>query len=188
LSAWPSHWQLHRAARWIDDGGVIAYPTEAVYGIGCDPADAGAVARLLALKQRPADKGLILVASRRRQLERWLRPQAPNRVERLEATWPGPVTWLIEAAPGCPPWLTGAHDTLAVRVSAHPVVRRLCDLLDRAIVSTSANISTRRPARSPLEVRLQFGNRLDFVLPGPLGGRQRPTEIRDLASGRLVRE
>jgi L-threonylcarbamoyladenylate synthase len=183
----PSHWQLHRAACWIREGGVVAYPTEAVFGLGCDPDNPLATARLLALKHRPWQKGLILVASTLQQLEPWIQPLTDYRLRKLHKSWPGPFTWLVPASGNCPAWLTGDHDTLAVRVSAHPLVRCLCDTLGGAIVSTSANASGQRPARSVLEVRLQFGERIDFVLPGELGDQQQPSRIRDLASGRVIR-
>jgi len=183
----PSNWQLQTATRWIQAGGVIAYPTEAVFGLGCDPANRNAVQRLLALKNRCWRKGLILVASERRQLEPWLEKICDSWSSQLDESWPGPTTWLIPAARICPDWLSGEHLTLAVRVSAHPVVRQLCDRLDGAIVSTSANASGQRPARSVLDIRLKFGSRIDFVLPGSLGGQRQPTEIRDLASGQFIR-
>ncbi len=184
----PSHWQLHAAAHWIRAGGVIAYPTEAVFGLGCDPADWNAVERLLALKNRSWRKGLILIASERRQLEPWLEKIREGWSRQLDNSWPGPTTWLLPAARDCPNWLRGEHDTLAVRVTTHPVVRRLCDILDGAIVSTSANTSGQRPARSMLDIRLRFGTRIDFVLPGSLGGQKHATQIRDMASGQIIRE
>lgn len=187
MSAVPSHWQLYNAARWIKTGGVIAYPTEAVYGLGCDPANRTAVERLLSLKNRPVDKGLILIASSQEQLGKWLQDIPANWQKRLDRSWPGPVTWLVPAASGCPEWLTGKHATLAVRVTAHPLVRQLCGFLDSAIVSTSANRSGQSPARTGLQVGLRFGRQIDFVLPGPLGGLHGPTEIRDLVSGCVIR-
>jgi len=187
LSAVPSHWQLHSAARCIKRGGIIAYPTEAVFGLGCDPANQLAVAKLLALKNRPWQKGLILVAASLQQLEPWLQTLSDNSLQQLDKSWPGPTTWLLPASSSCPNWLTGTHDTLAVRISAHPLVRRLCDILRGPVVSTSANSSGQRPARSVLEIRLRFGTRIDFVLPGMLGSQEKPTQIRDLASGKLIR-
>lgn len=184
----PSAWQLHLAARWIRSGGVIAYPTEAVFGLGCDPANAEAVQRVLTLKNRSWRQGLILIASQQRQLEPWLQNIPDSWAGELDNSWPGPTTWLLPAARHCPRWLTGEHDTLAVRVTAHPVVRRLCAIVDGAIVSTSANRSGQRPARSVLDIRLRFGTEIDFVLPGSLGGQRRPTEIRDMASGQFIRE
>lgn len=184
----PSDWQLHNAARIIKAGGVIAYPTEAVFGLGCDPGNADAVFRLLDLKHRSQDKGLILIASEWQQLAGWLQTVPAELQRRLEKSWPGPVTWLIPAADRCPRWLTGKHQTLAVRVTAHPLVRRLCARTSSALVSTSANRAGKMPARSVLQVKLQFGNELDLVLPGQTGGLSRPTEIRDLESGRLIRD
>jgi len=178
---------LYTAARWISSGGVIAYPTEAVFGLGCDPANRDAVQRLLALKKRCWRKGLILIASDQRQLEPWLGRISDGWSRQLDKSWPGPTTWLLPAARDCPSWLIGEHDTLAVRVSAHPLVRQLCEFLDGAIVSTSANTSGQRPARSMLDIRLQFGTRIDFVLPGSLGGQKQTTQIRDMASGQLIR-
>lgn len=188
MIAFPSAWQLHNAARTIRAGGVIAYPTEAVFGLGCDPGDGEAVKRLLELKHRPLEKGLILIASEWNQLARWLQKIPVAWRKRLDYSWPGPVTWLIPAAEDCPHWLTGKHATLAVRVTAHPVVRNLCERVNGAIVSTSANRAGKEPARSVLQVRLQFGQQLDFVLPGQLGKLTQPTEIRDLASGRILRK
>lgn len=187
MNGLPSQWQLHRAASCIRAGGIIAYPTEAVFGLGCDPANPAAIKRLLELKQRAIRKGLILVASDWQQLAAWIKPLPLSARRRINQSWPGPTTWLLPAARDCPRWLTGEHDTLAVRVTAHPVVRRLCDIVDGAIVSTSANRSGQRPARSVLDTRLRFGTEIDFVLPGALGGQQRPTEIRDMASGQFIR-
>lgn len=179
--------RLRMAALWARAGGVIAYPTEAVFGLGCDPADPLAVSRLLAIKRRPVGKGLILVAADWAQLQPWLRPLPPAQLQRLQHSWPGPVTWLVPAAADCPRWLTGDHATLAVRISDHPLVRSLCRKAGTALVSTSANISSLPPARTLLEVQLRFATRIDYLLPGPLGGRSQPSTIRDLASGRTRR-
>lgn len=180
-------WQLRLARRVVDAGGIVAYPTEGVYGLGCDPLNAEAVARLLAIKQRDAARGFILIASKREQLSPYLEP-LPEAVERNVAeTWPGPVTWILPAAAGVAPELTGGRDTIAARVTAHPLVRALCGTCDRALVSTSANLSGRPAARSALQVRRRLGGAVDFVLSGPLGGRSRPTEIRDATTGLILR-
>lgn len=168
-------------------GAVIAYPTEAVYGLGCDPLDAAAVARLLDLKQRPASAGLILIAADFAQLEPFLEPLSPALRRTVFATWPGPVTWLLPARPEVPVWLRGQHDSLAVRVTAHAGSAALCRAFGGALVSTSANPHGRTPARTPLQLHRYFGNDLGYLLPGPLGGRLRPSEIRDGRSGQIVR-
>lgn len=179
--------QLREAVRALRCGGVIAYPTEAVYGLGCDPLNPDAVLRLLNLKRRPMDKGLILVAADFAQLQPYLLPLAATLAQQVRASWPGPVTWLLPVPPQVPVWLRGRHDSLAVRVSAHPVVRALCTAFGGPIVSTSANPTGQRPARDPLTVRRLFAGSVDCILHAPLGGLGRPTEIRDGRTGRLVR-
>lgn len=182
-----SPWQVHEAARALRAGGVIAYPTEAVYGVGCNPLDARAVLRLLELKRRPLEKGVILIAADFAQLEPYVGPLSETLRRKVLATWPGPVTWLLPVPDSVPVWLRGSHDSLAVRVTAHPLAAALCRQFGGAIVSTSANISARPPARNPLTVQRVFGDRLDFILHGPLGGLDKPTEIRDGRSDRVVR-
>lgn len=177
---------LRRATRLLREGSVIAYPTEAVYGLGCDPLNAAAVQRLLAIKQRPSAKGLILIASRFDQLCPFVRVPDDALRQRLENTWPGPVTWLLPANPATPGWLRGRHRTLAVRVTAHPLAAALCVAFGGPIVSTSANSSGRPPARSALQARLRCPG-VDLVVHGRTGGLDQPTEIRDAVSGATVR-
>lgn len=178
---------LKRALRVLQAEGVIAYPTEAVFGLGCRPDAATAVARILCMKGRAAHKGLILVASDVGQI----RPLVENtRVpwDSVLPTWPGPVTWILPAAPGVlPSWITGGRPGVAVRVSAHPVIRALCDAAG-PLISTSANPSNRPPARNVLQVLRYFSHEVDFIVPGELGGARRPSEIRDALSGQILRE
>jgi len=179
-------WPLRRARKAVWDGGVIAYPTEAVFGLGCDPLNAGAVAKLLAIKQRDAGKGFILIAADIIQLDPFM--DLPGKLrEQLLKTWPGPVTWVVPAAPGVPDWLTGGRDTLAVRVTAHPVARDLCAATGFALTSTSANLSSHPPSRSALAVRRLLRNKLDYILSGSVGPQRKPTEIRDALTGTLLR-
>lgn len=168
-------------------GGLIAYPTEAVYGLGCDPMNQGAVQRLLRLKQRPWQKGVILIAASIEQLQPYIQPIDPACQCKLDATWPGPNTWLIPASDDCPEWIRGSHTTVAVRVTAHPLVRGLCHAFGGAIVSTSANHAGKPPARSPLQVMQALGAEVDYCLHGALGGQSNPTAIRDLLTGQLLR-
>ncbi len=187
MKHFPSNWRVSQAARCIRHGGIVAYPTEAVFGLGCDPSNPYAVMRLLALKQRNIDKGLILVAASMQQLQHWVAPLSRKQTGQLENSWPGPYTWLLPAAEHCPDWLTGGRDTLAVRVSAHPVVKLLCQTAGQALVSTSANRGGQSPARSLLQIRLRFTTGIDCYLPGALGGQKQPTRIRDLQTGRVIR-
>ncbi|PLR30427.1 L-threonylcarbamoyladenylate synthase type 1 TsaC [Chimaeribacter coloradensis] len=167
---------------------VIAYPTEAVFGLGCDPDSEQAVNALLQLKQRPKEKGLILIAADYAQLAPYIDEAqlTPEQREQIFATWPGPVTWVIPARKSTPDWLTGRFSSLAVRVSDHPVVRQLCRQFGKPLVSTSANLTGLPPCRLAAEVTAQFGQ--DFpVVAGEVGGRTNPTEIRDALTGEYVR-
>lgn len=171
----------------LRDGGVIACPTEAVWGLSCDPFDEGAVHRLLQLKQRPVDKGLILVAADVSQLAFLLDDISDEQRATLDQSWPGPSTWLVPHHGRVPGWVSGSHDTVAVRVSAHPGMQTLCAAFGKPVVSTSANPGGASPARSQSEVLRYFGDDLDYVLPGQLGDSDRPSQIRDLASGAILR-
>lgn len=179
--------RLKAAARVVQLGGVIAYPTEAVYGLGCDPRNPQAVQKLLTLKRRPMHKGLILIAADFAQLAPFLQPLSAADHAQLAAIWPGPHTWLIPARTDAPRWLRGRHDALAVRVTAHPLAAALCRACGHPLVSTSANFSRRPPARTALAVRRQLGMTIDYLLPGLTGGAAKPTEIRDLRTGQRVR-
>lgn len=168
-------------------GGVVACPTEAVWGLSCDPDSEQAVHRLLALKRRPVEKGLILVAASESQLGFLLADLPEPQREMLHDSWPGPNTWLVPHRGRVQPWVHGDHDTVAVRVSAHPAVRALCDYWGGPLISTSANPGGSQPPREAFQVRRYFGARLDALLPGRVGGADRPSQIRDLASGALLR-
>jgi len=182
-----SHFHIRMAVHTMRYGGVIAYPTEAVYGLGCDPRNETAVHHLLELKQRPVSKGLILIAADFSQLQRYVIEPPPTRKSKLDQSWPGPVTWLIPARPETPRWLTGVHHTLAVRVTAHPLAATLCRIFGGPIVSTSANLAGYPPARTPLAVRRYFHRQLGHIIHDKTGSNRNPTEIRNLADGSLLR-
>lgn len=179
--------QINEAVHVLQQGGVIAYPTEAVYGLGCDPANHQAVQKLLDLKQRDRDKGLILIAAEFEQLTPFLAEIDISLKEQVLATWPGPVTWLWPARSGVSSWLRGEHATIAIRVTAHPEAVELCRAFGGALVSSSANVSGSPPARNPEQVRTQFRDQLDYVVEGKVGGLAQPTQIRDVLSGRILR-
>ncbi len=180
-------WKIKQAANVVLNGGIIAYPTEAVYGLGCNPVDYAAVIRLLQVKNRSMEKGLILVAATLEQLEAFIVIPSEEIRAKISATWPGPVTWVLPAKPGIPPTLTGTHHTLAVRVSAHPVVQALCREIDQPLVSTSANLESAPPARSALAVQRIFGQNIDFILHGTVNPLANPTEIRNALTDKVLR-
>lgn len=176
------------AAAAIRAGDIVAYPTEGVWGLGCDPANESAVRRLCQLKERAPEKGLILLAATLSQLQRWIAPMPTEVQNRIARTWPGPITWVVPAGADCPPWLTGGRETIAVRVSAHPTARDLAAAAGTAIVSTSANLTGEPPLRTAEAVRNRFGDMLAVIIDAPLGGLEAPTEIRDAATGRVLRK
>jgi L-threonylcarbamoyladenylate synthase len=180
-------WPLRLAAHILHRGGIIAYPTESVFGLGCNPLDESAVMRLLALKRRDPAKGVILIAHSYEQLRKYTGPIPADRLAEVERHWPGPSTWLLPAAPWVPDWLTGRHSTLAMRVTAHPLASALCREAGMPLVSTSANLSGRPPARTPLQVRLRCGNDFDLLLHGATGGLAQPTPIRNALTGARLR-
>lgn len=178
---------LHRLRRHLKQGGVIAYPTESCYGLGCDPRNRRAVMKLLRLKGRPQSKGLILIGADFVQLQPYVAPLSDVQMNTIAPSWPGPVTWLLPAARRTPSWLRGAHSSIAVRVSAHPLAARLSRALRMALVSTSANRSGLKPLRSYAACRKSFGSEV-LVVPGLIGKRRRPSTILDLASGGVLRK
>jgi L-threonylcarbamoyladenylate synthase len=181
-------WQIQQTVRVMQSGGVIAYPTEAVWGLGCDPYDRSAVMRLLRLKRRPVHKGLILVAASQAQIAPLLKGLTTEQLTWLDQTWPGPNTWLLPDPTGLvPDWVKGQHSQVAIRVSAHPLVKALCEAWGGPIISTSANPSDAEPARSKLKVMTYFGCRLDKIVDGELGGHKSPSTIRSISDSSIIR-
>lgn len=178
---------ITEAVQALSIGEVIAYPTEAVFGLGCDPDNEQALQTLLDLKQRPAKKGLILIAASIEQLRRYIQPLSDQQLERCLQSWPGPVTWLIPKSDVVSPLLSGMHETLAVRVTAHPVARELCRAFGKPIVSTSANLAGANPARSIDEIQRQFAGKINSIVDGQVDITASPSEIRDLKTNSIIR-
>ena len=182
-----SSWRLDHVVKQVNRGAVIAYPTEGVWGLGCSPFSLPAVSRILNLKNRSWEQGLILVASTTEQLIPFLTGLPAESLGVLERDWPGPVTYLVPDNGYCPLWIKGKHNSVALRVSDHPVIQDLCRRLQSPLVSTSANLSGRRPARRVLQVRKNFPEGIDVIVPGTVGDSNGVSEIRDLASGKILR-
>ena len=183
----PGRLQLKAAARILHDGGVVAYPTEAVFGLGCDPLNDEAVLQLLLIKQRPLSKGLILIASEFNQLTPFINNISTEAMARVQTSWPGPNTWIFPAAPTTPHWITGDHDSIAVRVTSHPVAAALCEAFGGAIVSSSANHHGKQAARSALRVRNCLGDQVDYVLNGEVDRNRQATTIRNAITNEVIR-
>jgi len=180
---------LAQAVAALRAGGVVAYPTEGVWGLGCDPRNRTAFERVFEIKRRPATQGVLLIAADFAQVEPYLDAKAvsPQAVARALATWPGPHTWIFPRSPDAPAWIAGSHAGIAMRVTAHPPAAALCRAFGGALVSTSANRHGEPPLRSFDDVTAAFGDEVDAILNGPLGGLERPTPIRDAISGASVR-
>jgi L-threonylcarbamoyladenylate synthase len=185
---WNRHLRIRQAASQLWAGGLVAYPTEAVWGLGCDPDNALAVHRLLELKARPMGKGVILIAASLEQLLPYMGSLTAAEWQRLDGPARVPTTWVVPASASAPYWITGGRPSVAVRITRHPLASALCSAFGGALVSTSANPGGKPPARSQLKVRQYFRGAEMFIVPGPLGGSTKPSEIRDLRSGAVIRQ
>lgn len=179
---------IRQAMDTLKKGGIIAYPTEAVFGLGCDPWLEDSVLKLLQLKNRSVHKGLILISDSWDKLENLVEPIEKMRLEKVIATWPGPYTWIFPARLELVPnWVRGTHNTVALRVTAHPMAKELCKTYGKPIVSTSANREGELPARSVTEVKKTFPVGVDFISEGAVGSLDKPTPIRDALTGNAIR-
>lgn len=191
LNPWTLHPRINIAASVIKSGGIVAYPTEAVWGLGCDPFNPRAVDRLLQIKQRPLHKGVILLAADFAQAEDLLTHLSAEQIAKLKSCWPGPVTWLIpnngSQNKKVPEWISGQYPAFALRVTNHPIAAALAKAVGHPIVSTSCNPSNQLPAKNIHQVRKYFPTQLDAIVAGNLGGNKNPSEIRDLLTGNIIR-
>lgn len=178
---------INHAKQTILSGGLLVYPTEAVMGIGCDYRNENAMMRLLEAKQRDVSKGVILIASHVQQILPLIQLNDQNDLARALKTWPGHNTWVFKASAHVPNWITGSHDTVAVRVTAHPAVKSLCDALNMAIVSTSANRAGQATTTTITEAHQQLGDAVDCYWDRTLGAQNQPSCIRMARTGAVLR-
>lgn len=179
--------RLRQAARVLRAGGVITHATEGVWGLACDPWNRRAVEQLLSIKRRDMARGLILIGAQPEDLAVFVARGADVAWARAVRSWPAPLTWLLPAALETPAWLTGAHDTIALRQTAHVDSAALCRVFDGALVSTSANVSGRPPVRSPWQARSRLGPGVDFIAGGVPDQPGHSSTIRDARSGHTLR-
>lgn len=179
---------LYRLRAHLRRGGLIAYPTESSYGLGCLPRNAEAIRHLIALKRRPQHKGLIVIAADFSQLQPLLAPLPQRKIQEITIQWPAAKTLLLPMRQQVVlPILRGkGRDKLAVRIPALANARFLCRCMVSALVSTSCNRAGKKALRSEREVRRQFGRQV-IVLGGRTGGRKQPSQIIDWVSGSKIR-
>lgn len=176
-----------KAITTLKQGKLVAYPTEAVYGLGCDPFNESATQQLLELKKRDVAKGLILIAAQWIQIQDLIGPLPDEIVKNLQASWPGPTTWLVPATKKVPVWIRGNHESVALRITSHPVAKALCSAWNGPLVSTSANVSDQQPAITNQQVQDYFGNDIETIVAGELGSLSKPTQILDAITGKRIR-
>lgn len=175
----------------LKTGNTIAYPTEAVWGLGCDPYNEDAFQNILKLKHRPIEKGVILLASTIDQIQPMLETLSLDTQKRIIETWTNTsqnsraTTWLLPAV-DVPKWITGQHSSVAVRVTQHPLCKAICENFGNFIVSTSANPAGLQPARNYEEAHQYFGHHVYYV-KGDLGVCQEPSRIIDATTGQIIR-
>jgi L-threonylcarbamoyladenylate synthase len=183
--------ELSQAILALTTQGVIAYPTESVFGLGCDPDCDVAIQKILDLKQRPAHKGLILIAANIEQLQNYADFSSLNaeQLNNIKATWPGPFTWVVPTQPSLSKLVCGDFDSIAVRVTKHPVVQALCQAFGKPIISTSANLSGLEACIRAQQVQQMFINNplLDYVIEQPVTGLKNPSQIHDALTGKRLR-
>ncbi|MFM2588492.1 L-threonylcarbamoyladenylate synthase [Vibrio sp. TBV020] len=181
---------FEKALSALQQGEVIAYPTEGVFGVGCDPDNPQAIQKLLELKQRPIEKGLILIAASYEQLLPYINQQAltKEQLEKVLQTWPGPVTWVMPCSDKVSKWVSGQYDSIAVRVTDHPLVQKMCNAFGKPLTSTSANLTGEPPCVTTEQVYQHLGDQLVAILEGQTGGRTNPSEIRDAITSQILRQ
>lgn len=180
-------WQLDLAVKTLKAGGIIAYPTESVFGLGCDANNLKAIARLLAIKRRSHKKGLIVLVSDIRQALPLLAPLSSEQIDKIDQASVRATTWLINKRVDLSPLLVGEHQKLAVRVTDHPVARGLCCLFGKPIISTSCNLNSKPTSKLVSNIRNKMILKIDQVVSGPCSG-QPPSQIVDLQSGKVYRQ
>ncbi|AEF55999.1 L-threonylcarbamoyladenylate synthase [Marinomonas posidonica] len=171
----------------LQQGGVIAYPTEAVWGLGCDPFNQTAVRRILALKSRPEAKGLILIAGDPSQLKPWINTLSEDAAQRLISKTDRPISWVVPDTQITPNWVRGEHQSVAIRLTQHKAVQALCQAFGGVIVSTSANPAGLDPAMTAEDVSHYFGDQIDGIYQAPLGQADQPSQVKDIVTGKLFR-
>ena len=182
-----SQFKIGHCCHIIRQGGVIAYPTETVFGLGCDPFNETAVQRLLEIKHRTAEKGLIIIGSQIKQLSPLLNKLTEQQYQQISQLPDHPTTWIAPKSKNTPDWLTGKHTTIAIRLTTQPIVKALCEKLEHALVSTSANISGFPVAQSALDIYRYFGQKIDGIIYENNHCLGSPSEIRHVLSGEILR-
>ena len=176
---------IEKASKIILNGGVIAYPTEGVFGLGCLPNNYEAVYRILKIKKRDINNGLIVIASKLEQLNGWtdLTSSEVNRIKNESEI----VTWIVKKTNLVPAWVSGEHNSIAIRLTRHPTASAICNASGSALISTSANISGEGPTNNQKELRKQFCDIVDYIVPGECDMKVGSSMIKIIETGKIIR-
>jgi len=175
--------QVSQAGIILKNGGVIAYSTETVLGLGCDPNNQEAVNRILWLKNRAIENGLIMLVNSIESLQQYTTSLSAEQIALITSA--KNTTWLIPANNHVPAWMLGKHKKLAVRITQHTTANPL-SAATHGIVSTSANVSSYKILANQNELRDWFGPHVDYIIVGDKGS-DAPSEIKDLITGDKLR-
>ena len=179
--------QISLAVKTLSEGGVIAYPTEYCFGLGCDPRDSGAVQKILNIKRRSAEQGVILIAGSLSQIDEYADTQVLPDFDAVASTWPGPNTWLLPAKKTVPTWVRGKHSSIAMRIPDHAFCLSLLQAFGHPIVSTSANRSGEKEHLIAASVQRDMGVECDYIIDATVGGASSASTIRDAITGATLR-
>lgn len=183
-----SPWAINRLSKAIELGAVIAYSGDTIWGFGCHPLRSDSVAQILHIKRRSSNKGLILLASDIKFCLPYISHNLPAaKLALIQQQKSRPTTWLIPASRHCPSWLRGEFPTVAIRITNHPFIQALCEKIESPIVSTSANVTGKSPVRNSIQAHRLFADQLHTIVSGYNPGTGRPSEIKSLETGNIIR-
>jgi L-threonylcarbamoyladenylate synthase len=183
-----SRWLLNKYALQIKKGAVFAYPTDTIWGLGCHPQNELAINRILQIKNRSESKGMILLSSHINYCAPYIdETYFQQHYEQISSAEKYPTTWLVPASAYCPSWLTGDHDSVALRLTQRPHIKTLCDILAQPLISTSANYSGHSPARNAFQIHRNFASQVDFIIHSSIKSTQKASRIIDMKSGKIIR-
>ena len=175
----------HRLILFIRRGGIIAYPTESCFGLGCDPKNKKAINKIIRLKKRSRDKSFILIASSMNQFTKFLDPINDSIKKSLFTKWPGPHTWILNANNICPRWLKN-NSKIALRIPFFSPCRSLNKSIGMAITSTSLNLSGKIPLKNYRDV-CRFLPTQVKIIKGRIGKNKKPSVIQDFETMKIIR-
>ena len=178
--------KINHIIKILREGGIIAYPTEGVYGLGCDPFNETAVLRVLKIKQRHINKGLILIASNWNQVKNLINLDL-KKYPVIKLNNKNPITWVFPATKKVPRWITGKFNSVAIRVTSHPIAKKICQKFGGPIVSTSANLTKQSPITRLGQMDRPLVSKIDFIAQGRVGKLKKPTNICDVKTGKVFR-